>query len=55
MNGITRVNNELERKWKEADKMKFKKPSSYFSGQTWWRGTLVRMLPKPRFKSSTHP
>jgi len=33
-----RVNNELERKWKEADKMKFNKPSWYFPGQTWGVG-----------------
>lgn len=38
MNGITRVNNELERKWKEADKMKFNEPSWYFPGQTWGGG-----------------
>jgi len=50
-----RVNTELERKWKEAHKMKFNKPSSYFPGQTWGGGTSVRTLPKPRFKSSTHP
>jgi hypothetical protein len=38
MNGITRVNNELEIKWKKADKIKFNKPSWYFPGQTWEGG-----------------
>jgi len=49
MNGIMRVNNELERKWKEADKMKFNKPSWYFPGQT-WRGDFGQDIAKAKIQ-----